>query len=85
MKIKYECSNCGQIFKTEWECWLHENNHRVNQKLNKNPSAMVCPTCKGIGYYTSNGYNCYYCSTCKGKQIVKMKIVSKVTNHKPIN
>ena len=83
MKVKYECEECGKIFEEAEECLWHENIHRVNEKLNQHPNCVTCPTCKGLGYYTTDGYNRYTCNTCKGKQIVLFKKVPNKTINTP--
>lgn len=67
----YICDFCSKVYSTKDKAIECEQSHSIDEKLQLIKDAVLCPTCKGKGYYYGNdGCDVRTCYVCNGKGIV---------------
>lgn len=67
----YVCEFCGKEYPTRDDAIKCEQSHDINERLKLIKDSVICPTCRGTGWYYSNdGCDVRTCYDCGGKGIV---------------
>ncbi len=69
--ITYICDFCEKGYPNKEDAYKCEQSHSIEEKLKLIRGSVICPTCKGQGwYYGNDGCDTRTCYDCNGKGIV---------------